>query len=367
MTTQSRGTDDLRGLPFYLISRFVVVLLVVVATEHGVALFEEHAFVPLLERMATRAGTAGAYTTTSAASTLAWIATLMGFLAKANYLSAAGIALQSAFVGIVLLMLVVLALPVAAGAAVFSFLVARRVRAIQEEREREVQELEQRRNRFMTDIAHDLRTPLMAIGGMAHALDDGLVRDKQTHGEYVRAICSKTDKMSELVSTVFDYAKLGSGDFALEREDVDLSQLLLREAALAYTDMEAVGMEFDVRVDEKPCVVHADPVQLARVVSNLLANAARHNEAGTVVLLELDRKAGVACVVVADTGRPLLGDPQKLFEPFAREDGSRSAEGSSGLGLSICKEIAQMHGYDLFVAQPYGSFCKAFVLKCAVV
>ena len=113
-------------------------------------------------------------------------------------------------------------------------------------------------------------------------------------------------------------------------------------------------------------MVLADPIQLARVIENLLSNAIRHNAAGTEVALMMVREAGVAYVVVADTGEPIGENPEDLFQPFTRGDAARSAKGGSGLGLSICKRVADMHGFGLSLVQPYGRFPKAFVLQCPV-
>ena len=171
-----------------------------------------------------------------------------------------------------------------------------------------------------------------------------------------------------MVSSVFDYTKLGSASFSLQREVLDLSQLLLREAAAAYTDIEEADMHFSIHVPEERCPIDADPLQLGRLVSNLLANAVKHNGPGTEIALILVRQAGVAYVMVADTGAPITQSPDDLFQPFTQGDAARSSsKGGSGLGLSICKRIADMHGFDLAVAQPYGRFTKAFVLQCAVV
>ena len=260
-----------------------------------------------------------------------------------------------------------LATPVVVGALVFARMVTRKVRGLQEQRERELAQIEQQRNQFITDVAHDLRTPVMAISGMAHALSDGLVRNEAMRDEYLQSICDKSDKMGDLVSSVFDYTKLGGGNFTLQREPIDLPQLLLNEAAVAYTDIEDADMHFSVHVPEDRCVIDADKLQFSRLVANLIANAIKHNGPGTEIALILVRQAGVAYVIVADTGVPIMQSPDDLFQPFMQGDASRSSSaGGSGLGLSICKRIADMHGFSLSIAQPYGRFTKAFVLQCGV-
>ena len=358
-----RGTSDLIS---YLVVRFILMMLAVMAVEAFVVWVESLALsaLPGLLGLAWDGVPFGG--TTSLFSLLTGLLSLLAEMIRTNYLQLIGAWRAFGVVVLLLVMLVMPMLPLLLGALAFARIVVRKVRALQHQREQELVRIDQQRSQFLTDIAHDLRTPLMAISGMAHAIDDGVVPNDETRDGYVRSIGEKADKLSGLVATVFDYTKLGSGAFSLDRKRIDLPQLLLREAAVAYTDVEDAGMTFSVHVSEDPCPVFADEVQFARVVSNLLVNAVRHNAAGAEIALALVRQAGIAYVVVADTGEPIAGDPSKLFEPFTRGDTARSASGGSGLGLSICKRIAQLHGYDLTLVQPYGRFSKAFVLTCTV-
>ncbi|MDO5118417.1 MAG: HAMP domain-containing sensor histidine kinase, partial [Eggerthellaceae bacterium] len=348
------------NLVFYLVCRFIIVLLVVMLAESAVVWLESITLLPILRDLTAGAGIAQSFETTSITSLLQWVFSFIMAMMQADYSFVASFASRSIAIGLAIAMLLLLAAPVLVGALVFARMVVRKVRALQAQRERELEQIDQQRSQFITDVAHDLRTPVMAISGMAHALSDGVVRDEAMREEYLQSICDKADKMSDLVSSVFDYTKLGSGSFSLQREVIDLSQLLLREAAAAYTDIEEADMHFSVHVPEERCAVDADPLQLGRLVSNLLANAVKHNGAGTEIALILMRQAGVAYVMVADTGAPITQSPDDLFQPFTQGDAARtSSKGGSGLGLSICKRIADMHGFNLSVAQPYGRFTKA--------
>ena len=354
------------NLAFYLISRFIVVLLLVMLAESAVVWLESVTFIPLLQALAAT-NSPQSYETTSVISLIQWTISLIQAMSQADYAQVGSLVSQSVAVGLFIAMLLLLATPVVVGALVFARMVTRKVRGLQEQRERELAQIEQQRNQFITDVAHDLRTPVMAISGMAHALSDGLVRDEAMRDEYLQSICDKSDKMGDLVSSVFDYTKLGGGNFTLQREPIDLPQLLLNEAAVAYTDIEDAGMHFSVHVPEDRCVIDADKLQFSRLVANLIANAIKHNGPGTEIALILVRQAGVAYVIVADTGVPIMQSPDDLFQPFMQGDASRSTSaGGSGLGLSICKRIADMHGFSLSIAQPYGRFTKAFVLQCGV-
>lgn len=358
----ARGKNN---LVFYLVSRFIAVLLAVMVVESAVVWLESVTFLPLLRTLASSYVVDQTFETTSVIALVQWALELLQAIASVRMLRPPELAQRSLAAALFLAMLFLLAVPVVVGALVYAGLVVRKVRALQEQRERELAQIEQQRSQFITDIAHDLRTPLMAISGMSHALADGLVRDEAMRDEYLQSICDKSDKMGTLVNAVFDYSKLGSGSFELQRQPLDLSELMLREAAVSFTDAEDAGMLLTTCIPEQPCPVLADPVQLSRVIANLIANAIRHNDAGAEVSVLLVKQAGVAYAIVADTGDPITANPDDLFQPFAQGDAARSAErGGSGLGLSICKRIADMHEFDLGIAQPYGRFTKAFVLQC---
>ena len=359
-----RAEGETNDLIFFIIIRFVLVLFVVMVAESLVVWIESVSLLPLLQGFLSDGVSSEA--TTSVISLLRLIIVLLTSMAQANYLQMAGVMRSSQVAVLLIIMLLLLCLPPLLGALVFSRAVVRKLRELQASRDIELAQIDQQRSQFMTDIAHDLRTPLMAISGMSHAILDGVVPGEEMRSQYLQSICDKADKMGDLVSSVFEYTKLGSGAFALEREQVDLPQLLLKEAATAYPDIEEASMLLSVYVPEDRCLIDADPVQLARVVANLLTNAVRHNQAGTEIALLLVRQAGVAYVIVADTGDRITDDPDDLFQPFSRGDAARSEVGGSGLGLSICKRIADLHGYRLLLVQPYGRFTKAFVLQCSV-
>ncbi len=124
-------------------------------------------------------------------------------------------------------------------------------------------------------------------------------------------------------------------------------------------------MELEIDVPEVNFRIKADPAHLRRLVTNLLNNAIRHNPKGTKILLRMELRPGVAIVSVADNGVPLKGKAQELFEPFVRGDDARTSDGGSGLGLSICRKVAGLHGYGLTLVQPYPGYTKAFVLSCS--
>lgn len=276
---------------------------------------------------------------------------------------------------VLFLILYIILLPYIIGAVVFARITVREFKQIQREREEAAREFDRRRNLMLSDIAHDLRTPMTTVAGYAKALSDGMVTDTDRRQEYLDAIQNKSVRMNDLINLLFEYVKLDSDGFALERVPLDLCELLRENAALIYSDTESAGMSLDVEIPEESIEVSADAIQFSRVVTNLLTNAIRHNAEGTKIGLLVFRDLDRVFVLVADSGEPISDEmEEKLFEPFARGDDSRRSGGGSGLGLSIAKKVVEMHEWELkLVQQPQiryyvgaEQYTKAFVIKIQI-
>lgn len=263
--------------------------------------------------------------------------------------------------------IVLIAAPYVVAALLFARTTMIEVREIQEKQNRMKQEYDKRRNLMLSDIAHDLRTPITTISGYAKALQDGMLTEEEKKQEYMDAIVRKSLRMNDLINLLFDYVKLDSEGFGLDKKQIDLAELLRENAALVYSDLEEKGMELDINIPEKPCFVWLDNVQFSRVITNLLVNVMRHNNPGTKVLLEMNQRESGITIVVADTGEVIPEETAKhIFEPFARGDRSRNTNAGSGLGLSIAHKIIEMHGWEMSLRDDYPGFTKAFVIEIKI-
>ena len=253
---------------------------------------------------------------------------------------------------IVLAIAFVVLLPYLIGAGFFARITIREFRKIQEEREAEEREYDRKRNLMLSDIAHDLRTPMTTVNGYAKALADGMVADEDKQQQYLRAIQNKAFRMNNLINLLFEYVKLDSEGFSLDKKELDLCELLRENAALIYSDAESAGMELEIDIPDERIMLMADSIQLSRGVTNLLTNAIRHNDRGTRIGLILEQDLDDVYVLVADSGEMIPDDQaENLFEPFARGDQSRGTGGGSGLGLSIARKVVEMHGWELKLVQ----------------
>lgn len=271
-----------------------------------------------------------------------------------------GVALRiliiSGIIGIFLIRL----LPYAVGAFYYSGVVTKQFDALlAEEKEQELL-ADQKRNLLLSDIAHDIKTPITTICGYSRALSEGVVQEQKRQA-YLDVIYAKAMRMDELITLLFEYVKLESEGFVLHREQGDFAELVREMTALLYTDFEEKGMELVMEIAEEKMPMEMDTLQLGRAVTNLLTNALRYGKEGGKVLVRLSDYE----LTVADEGEPI--DPAlaaHIFEPFTRGDRARSTQGGSGLGLGIAKKIVEMHGGNLVLSlNAEGEYTKAFRMR----
>ncbi|MBT0768427.1 HAMP domain-containing histidine kinase [Kineosporia sp. J2-2] len=204
---------------------------------------------------------------------------------------------------------------------------------------------EQRRQDMVSDIAHELRTPLGNVRGWVEAMQDGVVDPDaatlgRVHGEAL--------VLQRLIDDLQDLALADAGQLALHPERIDLAVLAEQVVTTARVGAPgAVAMSLDARGD---AVVQADPVRFRQIVGNLVSNAQRATATGSIRVTVTGRRDEVT-VAVTDTGRGIGEDDlPHLFDRFWRADKSRSrARGGSGLGLAITHALVTAHGGHITV------------------
>lgn len=211
-------------------------------------------------------------------------------------------------------------------------------------------EVDRQRRDLVANVSHELRTPITALRAVLENVVDGVSEpDPVTLGTAL----AQTERLGRLVAQLLDLSRLESGARLIEREDVELRPLCeqaLREAVLAR---EGVTARCEV---PEGLSVRADPDLLAQVLANLLDNAVRHSpDGGTVVLAAAAGGEGVR-LRVSDQGPGIAAeDRARAFERFSRLDAGRAADdGGAGLGLAITKEIVELHGGSIHVADGPG-------------
>jgi two-component system phosphate regulon sensor histidine kinase PhoR len=211
------------------------------------------------------------------------------------------------------------------------------------------------RREFVANASHELRTPLTSIRGYAETLLGGALDDASHRVRFVETIRDQASRMEALVVDLLELADLERPDAPLELKDWDLGQIA-RDLGATFTELAARrGLKVAV---EARAGVHAriDRKRLELALRNLLDNAVKYTEAGSITLQVEPMEADRVRVAVIDNGRGVSAEHlPRLFERFYRVDRGRSRDqGGTGLGLSIVKHVVQLHGGRLGVESKPG-------------
>ncbi len=218
------------------------------------------------------------------------------------------------------------------------------------ESQAEALKLEQQRVQMLTDISHDLKTPITVIAGYANAIRDGKIPPQELN-QYLATIAQKTEKLNGLIQQFYEYSQTQHPDFHLTLTNTDLCEFLREYLAEKFNEIELAGFSLDVKIpDGKTLFLSLDPFQLGRALDNILSNALRYNPPGTTIGVSLSRNREAATLLLWDSGEGIPASlRENLFTPFAVGDQSRS-KGGSGLGLSISEKIIRAHGWSIQLA-----------------
>ena len=271
---------------------------------------------------------------------------------------------QILIVFVLLIFLCIYLMPYMAGVLYYSSIVIKKMEEVREYDRRQREEFAKKRNLLLSDITHDLKTPITTIAGYAQALHDGLVKDPEKQKQYLTAMQKKSLEMSELITLLFNYVKLDSEGFSLKKEKVNMAEFVLRIAADAYTDMEDAGMEYDVDIPEVAGYAEVDKAQFTRALINLITNAVKHNSPGTKIKIHMKKEFGYWIIKVMDSGEKIEEAlVEHLFDPFVMGDESRNSRQGTGLGLAIAKKIVEAHrGFIELARRPDPGFSSEFLI-----
>jgi len=207
-----------------------------------------------------------------------------------------------------------------------------------------VRRLETVRRDFVANASHELRTPLTVIGGFAETLlDDSLPNDQRE--QFARTVLANTQRMQRIVDDLLDLSRIESGGWKPNPSRVDVRALASEALAAAEERRPDTPVTLDLDIAPDAMSVWADPTALRQVLTNLVDNAVRHTNDGSVTVFSKRVPGGVA-IGVRDTGIGIHAEHlPRIFERFYRVDAGRSrSEGGTGLGLAIVKHLVEGHG-----------------------
>ncbi len=216
-----------------------------------------------------------------------------------------------------------------------------------------LEETDRLRRELVSNVSHDLRTPLASIHGYVDTLllkNDTLSEEERL--SYLEITRKHTKRLGRLIGDLFELSKLDSTSIKPALESFSLAELLQDVTQEFELEAEKKGIHIEVNAESKTSMVHADIGLIQRVLENLLRNAVRYTPAGGTISITLDRKPGCVAVAVADTGCGIAEqDIDRIFDRFYRsEQGEEERSNSAGLGLAIVKRILDLHGSRITVS-----------------
>jgi signal transduction histidine kinase len=220
---------------------------------------------------------------------------------------------------------------------------------------------------FVSNVSHELKTPLTSIRMFSELLAEGRVTDPGKQRSYLGIITAETARLTRLINNVLDFARLERGEKKYTFQHCDLAEVVRETAETYRPNLEANGFKFECEWPDSPVPVNGDRDALAQVVVNLLSNAEKYSDSRKEITLCLKRLTSplpYAEVKVMDRGLGVpAGCAEKIFEQFYRaHDSLSSGIQGSGLGLTLARQIARAHGGDV-VYEPREGGGSCFSLR----
>lgn len=212
--------------------------------------------------------------------------------------------------------------------------------------------IEKSKDELITNVSHDIRTPLTSIIGYL-----GLIEDKQYHSEddllkYTHTAFLKSKQMKSLVDDLFEYTKVRQTDTPLSLTNVNLAAMLEQLGASFELEAQKKGMTIGAENSSETMMMEADPEKLVRVFNNLVSNALKYGDGGKHINLVAKQLSDSELEVRVTNDGPKIPKESlnMIFERFYRVEESRSKEtGGTGLGLAIAQSIVALHGGYIYV------------------
>ncbi|OEK06285.1 sensor histidine kinase [Roseivirga misakiensis] len=215
----------------------------------------------------------------------------------------------------------------------------------------DLRKLEVFRREFLADVSHELKTPVFAAQGFVHTLLDGAVDDKKVRKRFLKRAAKSLDNLDSLIHDLLTLSQIETGEIKMHFEHFDI--VVTAREVIDQLENKAEKKGLTIRMDTSypdPIFVHADAIRIYRVLVNLVSNAIKYTDKGSIQV-GFEVEDDMVQVFVRDTGVGIPPeDLDRIFERFFRVDKSRSKEsGGTGLGLAIVKHVVEAHNANINV------------------
>lgn len=208
------------------------------------------------------------------------------------------------------------------------------------------------RQKLLSDISHDLKTPMTVIQGYSIALKDGVL-PKEQQQIYLDMIHRKAQHITELLHTFHEYSKLEHPDFPVNLKIKNLENETQIYLAEKYYEIELAGFFMEIYITEDIIICKLDCKLFYRAIDNIINNSLKYNSKGTIIKIVVLKFDSYAKIIIGDNGIGISHNLIKnIFEPFSTGDESRGNNHGSGLGLAITQKIISAHNGNIILKSP---------------
>ncbi|MDO5360273.1 MAG: HAMP domain-containing sensor histidine kinase [Jeotgalicoccus sp.] len=209
--------------------------------------------------------------------------------------------------------------------------------------------LEERRKEFLSNVSHDLRTPLTSLKGFLIAFRDGTIPDSKKD-YYYHLMERETERMIKMVNDTLTLSRLEENYMTLNRRGYSLTEQVEEVISKAEPIYRKKNLMIILNDDGDKNIVYADREKMEQVIINLLQNAVNFSTAGEQIVIDLKSRGDKVHFKITDTGAGIKEeDISRIWERFYKADVARTDRSGTGIGLAIVKQITTLHGFDVKV------------------
>jgi two-component system, OmpR family, phosphate regulon sensor histidine kinase PhoR len=218
----------------------------------------------------------------------------------------------------------------------------------------ELRRLEMIRQDFISNISHELRTPIASVKALAETLNEGAIEDPSVAKDFLSRINVEADKLAQMVQELGELSRIESREAPLQKRHINMADAIEHAVDRLRAQSDRAGLNLDIDIPPTLPKVMADEARVEQVLVNLIHNAIKFTPSGGRISISAKVKDNFILVSVSDTGVGIPADDlPRIFERFYKADKSRSG-GGTGLGLAIAKHIVEAHGGRIWAESTEG-------------